>query len=60
MLQPDVFFDKYDWLQELTNNINSHIKAYAFTPHQRDVITANTISTVLKVKRRMEMDNANK
>jgi hypothetical protein len=46
--------------QELTNNINSHIKAYAFTPHQRDVITANTISTVLKVKRRMEMDNANK
>ena len=22
LLQPDVFFDKYDWLQELTNNIN--------------------------------------
>jgi very-short-patch-repair endonuclease len=22
LLQPDVFFDKYDWLNELTNNIN--------------------------------------
>jgi hypothetical protein len=22
LLQPDVFFDKYDWLQELTNNID--------------------------------------
>ena len=25
LLQPDVFFDKYDWLQELTNNIDKII-----------------------------------
>ncbi len=43
--------------RELEQNIKNHINSYAFTPAQRDILSANTIATVLKVKRRMDMEN---
>jgi uncharacterized protein Yka (UPF0111/DUF47 family) len=38
----------------LSQEINSHIDAYGFTPTQRDIMKANSVQEILNVKRLMQ------